>query len=147
MSTEKTISTEQVAILAERVDMLLLNHSKIEGLILGISTQQHALSGQSAVLQEKLASFDTNQGRLFELSDQHGDAIKQLSSDNKVHAWTWKLVGSVAMSSLALVGWAYTELRSLQSQDNRHENRIAILEFIVGGRSPQLPRTPEVPKP
>lgn len=139
--TEKTISAEQVAILADRVDTLLINLSKMEGLIQGMSAQQNTLSNSSAILQERLVSFDSNQRRLFQLADEHADSIKQISSELKVHSWTWKLVGTVAMSSLGLVGWAYTELRGLQSQDNRHENRLSILEFIVGGRSqPQPPK-------
>lgn len=139
--TEKTISAEQVAILADRVDTLLINLSKMEGLIQGMSAQQNTLSNSSAILQERLVSFDSNQRRLFQLSDEHADSIKQISSELKVHSWTWKLVGTVAVSSLGLVGWAYTELRGLQGQDNRHENRLSIIEFIVGGRSqPQPPK-------
>lgn len=145
--TEKTISAEQVAILAERVDNLLLSYSKLEGLLLGIGQQQTAVSAQYAVLQERLATFDANQKRLFTLADETEDKLGQISGELKVHSWTWKLVGTVAMSSLGLVGWAYTELRSLQSQDNRHENRIAILEFIVGGRTPQPPKSLEGSNP
>ncbi|MES2925727.1 MAG: hypothetical protein V4843_02870 [Pseudomonadota bacterium] len=141
--TEKTISAEQVAILAERVDTLLLNYSELKGLLLAISQQQSTVSSQSAVLQERLVSFDANQRRLFQLSDEHAHSIKQISSELKVHSWTWKLVGSVAVSSLGLVGWAYTELRSLQGQDNRHENRLSILEFIVGGRASPAPKSKE----
>lgn len=143
MNTEKTISAEQVAILAERVDTLLFNYSELRGLLLGISQQQSTVSSQSAVLQERLVSFDANQRRLFQLSDEHADSIKQISSELKVHSWTWKLVGSVAVSSLGLVGWAYAELRSLQAQDNRHDNRISILEFIAGGRVQQPPKPKE----
>lgn len=140
MSTEKTISAEQVAILAERVDNLLLSYAKLEGLLLGIGQQQTAVSSQYAVLQERLTTFDSNQKRLFTLADETEDKLSQLSAELKIHSWTWKLVGTVAMSSLGLVGWAYTELRGLQSQDNRHENRIAILEFIVGGRQAPKPQ-------
>ncbi len=145
--TDKTISTEQVVILAERVDTMLLNYSRMEGLILGISTQQNQLNGAVAVLQERLVAHDEKQRRLFQISDEYGQSIERLSSDIKVHSWTWKLVGTVALASLGLVGWAYGELRALYSQDNRHENRIAILEFLVGGRSPQLPRVPESKQP
>lgn len=145
--TEKTISAEQVAILADRVDTLIANHSKIEGLILGISTQQSTLSGNLAVYQERLAALDVGQKRLFQLSDEHGSVIDHITTDVKVHSWTWKLVGFAAMSSLGLVGWAFGELRALQATDNRHENRLAILEFVVGGRSAPSPKHPEGIKP
>ncbi|MCE1193323.1 MAG: hypothetical protein LWW96_14345 [Acidovorax sp.] len=145
--TEKTISAEQVAILADRVDTLIANHSKIEGLILGISTQQSTLSGNLAVYQERLAALDVGQKRLFQLSDEHGSSIDLITTDVRVHSWTWKLVGIAAMSSLGLVGWAFGELRALQAADNRHENRLAILEFVVGGRSAPTPKQPEGPKP
>ncbi|MCS4509143.1 hypothetical protein [Xylophilus ampelinus] len=141
--TDKTISAEQVAILAERVDTMLINQAKVEGLIMGISGQQNQVSGTVAVLQERLLAYDEKQRRLFQMSDEHGAGIDRLNAELKVHSWTWKLVGTVALASLGLVGWAYGELRGLYSQDNRHENRIAILEFLVGGRSPQLPRVPE----
>lgn len=137
--SEKLISAEQVAILAERVDSLLNHSSKIEGLILGISTQQTALSSNLAVQQEKLANFDAGQRRLFELADDHGRRLDRVVSDVKVHSWTWKVVGIAAMSSLGLVSWAFSELRALQANDNRHENRISILEFVVGGRTPPKP--------
>ncbi|RYH19380.1 MAG: hypothetical protein EON54_27140 [Alcaligenaceae bacterium] len=143
--TDKTISAEQVAILAERVDSLLLNHAKIEGLIMGISNQQSALSGSVAVFQERLIAHDANQRRLFQLSDEHGNDIEKLKAEIKVHAWTWKLVGTVAVASLSLVGWVFGELRTLNSQDNRHENRISILEFIVGGRNQPKPMEGQKP--
>lgn len=143
--TEKTISAEQVAILADRVDTLISNHSKIEGLILGISSQQSTLSGHLAVYQERLAAHDVGQKRLFQLSDEQGSALDHIKTDVKVHSWTWKLVGVMAISSLGLVGWAFGELRALQATDNRHENRLAILEFVVGGRS--APKPPEGTKP
>lgn len=145
--TEKTISAEQVAILADRVDTLIANYSKMEGLILGISTQQSTLSGNLAVYQERLASLDVGQRRLFQLTDEHGSSIDRITTDVKVHSWTWKLVGVAAMSSLGLVGWAFGELRALQATDNRHENRLAILEFVVGGRSAPAPKQPEGTKP
>ncbi|GKS96942.1 hypothetical protein [Acidovorax sp. SUPP2825] len=137
--TEKTISAEQVAILAERVDTLLNNHSKIEGLILGISAQQTALAGSVAVFQERLSNMESGQRRLFDLADDHGKELERVISDVKVHSWTWKLVGVAALSSLGLVGWAFSELRALQTSDNRHDNRLAILEFVVGGRNPPKP--------
>ena len=143
--SEKLISAEQVAILAERVDSLLNHSSRIEGLILGISTQQTALSSNLAVQQERLANFEEAQRRLFQLADDHGRQLDRVISDVKVHSWTWKLVGVAALSSLGLVSWAFTELRALQSTDNRHENRLAILEFVVGGRNP--PKLLEGAKP
>lgn len=139
MSSERTITVEQVAVLADRVDALLTNHSKIEGLILAMSTQQNALNSNLAVYQERLASIDVNKKRLFQLADEHGIVLDHLSAEVKVHSWTWKLVGIVALSSLGLVGWAFGELRLLQTTDNRHENRLTILEFVVGGRATPKP--------
>lgn len=143
--TDKTISAEQVAILAERVDSLLLNHAKIEGLILGISNQQAALSGSVAVFQERLIAHDANQRRLFQLADEHGNDIERLKAEIKVHSWMWKLVGTVAVASLSLVGWVFGELRTLGAHDNRHDNRLSILEFIVGGRSQPKPQEESKP--
>lgn len=142
--TDKTISAEQVAVLAERVDSLLNSYARLEGIILGIGTQQGQLSTALGVLGEKLSQLDTGQKRLFQLADEHGAAIDRLTTDVKVHSWTWKLVGIVAMSSLGMVGWAFGELRALQSSDNRHDNRLTLLEFIVGGRQS---KPQEVTKP
>ncbi len=143
--TDKTISAEQVAVLAERVDTLINSHSRLEGIILGIGTQQGQLSNTVGVVGEKLAQLDAGQKRLFQLSDEYGAAIDRLTTDVKVHSWTWKLVGIVAMSSLGMVGWAFGELRALQASDNRHDNRLTLLEFIVGGRQQSKPQ--EVTKP
>lgn len=143
--TEKTISAEQVAVLAERVDTLLNSQARIEGIILGIGTQQGQLGNTLAIVSEKFSQLDAGQKRLFQLADEHGASIDRLTTDVKVHSWTWKLVGIVAMSSLGMVGWAFGELRALQASDNRHDNRLTLLEFIVGGR--QAPKPQEVTKP
>ncbi|SFF14881.1 hypothetical protein [Paracidovorax wautersii] len=143
--TEKTISPEQLAVLAERVDTLINSYSRLEGIIIGIGTQQGQLSNTVGVVGEKLAQLDAGQKRLFQLSDEFGADLDRVKADIKVHSWTWKLVGIVAMSSLGMVGWAFGELRALQSSDNRHDNRLTLLEFIVGGRQPS--KLQEAPKP
>lgn len=138
--TDKTISAEQVAILAERVDQQNINHAKLEGLLIGISTSQAEVTRQMAVFGEQMRRFDENKARLFALSDKHQEQIDSIQSDVRIHSWTWKLVGSLASVAMGLGVYVFTQFDALKTTDNSHGNRLTMLEFIVGGRNPSPPQ-------
>lgn len=134
--TEKTISTEQVAILAERVDMQNLNHAKMEGLLIGISTSQGEIRSQLAVIGEQMKRFDENNSRLFGLAESHQRRLENIERDVHVHAWTWKLVGSLASLAMGLCVYVFAQFDESKTTDNSHGNRLTMLEFMIGGRNP-----------
>lgn len=138
--TDKTISAEQVAILAERVDQQNINHAKLEGMLIGISTGQVNIDRQIAVFSEQMKRFDENKSRLFNLADEQHKRLATLERDVHVHSWTWKLVGSLASVAMGLGVYVFTQFDALKTTDNSHGNRLTMLEFIIGGRNPPAPQ-------
>lgn len=133
--TDKTISAEQVAILAERVDVANQNHAELRGLIVGIANSQGTMATQIAVMSEKLVQQGTNERRLFELSDEHSRRLDSHSGAIRVHTWTWRLVGGLSTLAFALGAYVFTQFDALKTTDSSHNNRLTLLEFIVGGRA------------
>ena len=146
--TEKTISAEQVAILAERVDQQNLNHAKLEGMLVGIATSQNEVAKQMAVFGEQMRRFEENKARLFNLADEHHKRLDRIERDVHVHSWTWKLLGSLATVALCVGGWTFNQIQGLHDSDNHRDKRLTLLEFIVGGRDypPQQSQNIELPK-
>ena len=136
----RTISAEQVAILAERVDTLINNYSKVEGILTGISMTQSATSAQLGVLQERIAQADINHRRAISITDEQGERLEGVAQAVNVHAWTWKLFGACVMVSLGLVAWAFKEVQTLAAVVNRQDNKLTILEYIVNGRQMPIER-------
>lgn len=126
------ISNEQVAVLAERVETLIQSHSRLEGILMGISTTQ-------AVHTQRLGEGDRSIQTVFTKLDTLRIDHDKIAKDVNTHSFTWKLVGSFAMVSLGLVGYAFGELRDLQRAGSEREKRIAVLEYVVGTR-PQPPK-------
>lgn len=143
--TDKTISAEQVAILAERVDMQNINHAKLEGLLIGISTAQGDIRSQIAVFSEQMKRFDENKSRLFNLADEHHRRLDKVESDVRVHSWTWKMVGSLASVAMGLGVYVFAQFDALKTTDNSHGNRLTMLEFIIGGRTNTPQQKSEMP--
>lgn len=54
-----------------------------------------------------------------------------------VHAWIWKIVGTVMVLSFGMVlsmgAWAYNQLQDFKKHDNDLERRILILEYQAKG--------------
>lgn len=149
MGYTRTISADQVAILADRVDTLIGNYSKIEGLILAMATQQNMTAQQLAVFQERLAQNGENQVRAGALAKDHGilldehlDRIETLAKQVVVHSWSWKLFGAVAVLSLSLVGWTFSELQRLNTTISQQRTEIKMLDFMVNRNASVYNYTP-----
>lgn len=124
----RTISAEQVAILADRVDTLLNNYSELRGLILASSQQQSAAAQQLAVFQERMLSMGESLRRMNDTCDQTEERLEQemrraekLQRDLSVHAWAWRLFGTVAVLSLGLVSWTFAQLQDHTKDLVRHD--------------------------
>jgi hypothetical protein len=132
---KRTISAEQVAILADRVDTLINNYSRIEGLIMASAAQQQATAQQVAVFQERLAQLGESLRRTNDTSDQTEERLEDglrrvevLQQSVTVHAWAWKLFGTVAVLSLGLVTWTFKQLQDNSRDLLRHELIIQQLQ-------------------
>lgn len=128
----KTVSAEQVAVLAERVDTMLNGYSELRGILLGIATTQ-------AVQVEKLSASDATAKRIFDVLERHDGQLVTLGRDVNVHSWTWKLIGASSAVVVMATTWALSELRAIQHDANERDKRLTVIEFIVGGRSPYAP--------
>jgi uncharacterized lipoprotein YddW (UPF0748 family) len=53
-----------------------------------------------------------------------------------VHAWIWKLTGTVLLASIGVIAWGWNELELLKKHDNEMERRLLILEYRVTGSAP-----------
>jgi len=130
-----SITPEQVAILAERVDQQNANHAELKGILIGISTTQGNMATQLAVMATELKRTEEGKSRLFEITSAQDKRLDGIEGDVRVHSWTWKLVGSLAGVALTVAGYAINEFRAINEAGNNREKRLSLLEFIVGGRS------------
>lgn len=132
--TDKMISSEQVAVLAERVDTLLLRDTRTEGLILGISASLTSINERMAVLGERHTEATEKHNRIFSALKHQDDELEVLKSDMKVNAWAWKLVGSAVTVCVAAAGFGWTFMGGLAKELGDHEKRISIIEFVTSNR-------------
>lgn len=135
---KRTISAEQVAILADRVDTLINNYSRIEGMLLSSATQQSALTQQLAVFQERLAQMGENLRRTNDISDQSEERLETLARRHEtlsekvtVHSWAWKLFGTVAVLSLGLVSWAFNMIQENNQAINEQKSMSRMHEYQI----------------
>lgn len=136
------ISAEQVAILADRVDTLIGNYNKLEGLLLGMANQQSQSAQQLAVFQERLGQATDGQMRANVLAKGHSTRldeqlkrIDEIAQKVTVHAWSWKLFGTVAVLSLSLVGWTFSELQRLNTTISEQKQEVKMLNFMISKRN------------
>ncbi len=132
---EKTISAEQVAILAERVDVMNLNHAEMKGMLVGMNSMMQTQAQAMAVMTEQMTRSGNENKRLFDRMDKSEEAIDRMNNTLSVHSWTWKLVGSVAVVGLSLGGWMFNQMQSINMAAHGQEKRLTLIEFIVGGRN------------
>lgn len=131
----KTISAEQVAILAERVDVMNLNHAEMKGMLVGMNTMMQTQASAMAVMTDQMQRTGNDNKRLFDRMDKNEEQIDSVRNVLSVHSWTWKLVGSVAFIGLSLGGWMFNQMQELDKQAHGREKRLTLLEFIVGSRA------------
>lgn len=138
---------EQVAVLAERVEVQNQNNAELKGMLMAVVTGQNELSKQIAVQAKEQEQRHNNEIRLFQLADAHGKKLDDHTGTLRLHGWTWKLVGSAAMLAISLGGYVFSQFESLKATDSAYNNRLTLLEFIVGGRQSTPPAQPtELPK-
>jgi hypothetical protein len=133
------ISPEQLAVLVERVKTQSDNHAELKGLILGLGASQQTLVTSVAVFTERLERTEDGKKRLFEKVEAQDKRMDDMEKTVTVHAWTWKLIASLASLALALGGWTFNEFKAIHDGAASREKRLSLLEFIVGGRSYQQP--------
>lgn len=140
---EKTISAEQVAILAERVDVMNLNHAETKGMLQGINLLLQNQAQAMAVMSDKMSRFGDDNKRLADRMDKTEENAERMNNMLSVHSWTWKLVGTVSIIGLSLGGWMFNQMQAINMAAHGQEKRLTLIEFIVGGRSDFPPRKNE----
>lgn len=116
----------QVAQLIERVGNQAEDIKEMKASVAQISQALLIVTG----MQRDLAHIDEKVRQLFAISDQRGPLLAL--QDKRVTAlerWN-KVLGTLALSCIGVVGWGVQRIEYLYQMDNR----IAILELLVGGK-------------
>ena len=137
MNGEGRFSEAQLAVLAERLDTIIGQHTETRAAIVTLSQA----TAQFPVLQERLLIVDGKTDRLFVLSDRSTERLAALESDVKQHAAWWKWVRWVAPFAIAFMAWGYREMRMFQEADSAMAGRLTLIEFVMNSK----PGAPLVP--
>lgn len=146
-SEKPTISASQVAVLAAKVDTVIENFSEMKGLLHGMSQQFLMLNNNVSVLQEKVAQAERDANEVKKAAFHQGGLVNKMRDELTRHTTIWRIVGAASGIACVLVGWNFNTLMGLDKMHQRHDNRITLLEFQVGGRRTPPPAPPEMETP
>lgn len=133
--TERYISSEQVAVLAERVEQQIQQQAETRDILAGLAKSINDTAQSVAVMNSQNQAVTDALARLSRMDGEHYARIGELEGQVRVHSWTWKLFGTVSVLALGLVGWTFNQIQSLTIDGHGRDKRLTILEFIVGGRT------------
>ncbi len=137
----------QITRLDEKVDVRHENNSKLlNDLAIKMDTLIELNLGQK--LQAQLI------GQLSEKIKSHEETIiefyrriNKAESTVNVHAWAWRIAGTVLLASLPVCGWVVVQIQEFYQNfqhDMQHTDaRIATLEFLVQGRTTPVLAPPQ----
>lgn len=133
--TERYISSEQVAVLAERVEQQIQQQAETRDILASLAKSINDTAQSVAVMNSQNQAVTDALARLSRMDGEHYARIGELEGQVRVHSWTWKLFGTVSVLALGLVGWTFNQIQSLTIDGHGRDKRLTILEFIVGGRT------------
>lgn len=146
----KTISTAQVAVLAERVDKTNIDVAEIKGLIQGLVQTMAANNTHTGIAQEQMANVRIAVQAVNDKLDQGSARFEAIDKKISQYDTVWKIIGGSTIFVAAVVGWGFSRLEGLSSADqdirvgftqqiNSLDRRTSILEFRIDGI--QTPKT------
>lgn len=128
------IDAAQVAVLAERVDRVLVNYDELRGLILA----QNAQLSQVPLIAQQLAESNAKIDRIFATLKNHGDRLATLEKSMDRHQFIIRLTAAILMASVGLIGWGWRQGVQLYSTDAALDRRLLFIEYKLGAAAPQV---------
>jgi hypothetical protein len=126
--TTGQISAAEFAVLSERVERVIENHSELRGLILS----QNAQLSQVPVILERLSDQGAQIGRIFSTLKTNTDRITALEKVQDRHQFIVRLIGATLIASLSVIGWGWHQGMTLFNNDSALDRRILFIEYKLG---------------
>lgn len=126
------VADATIATLIERLDNVIAQQSRMEGIILAQSAQLGAIP----VIQAQISEFNDKFNRAFASIRQTGEHLTSLDRTVGVHSWTWKITGSVLIVCVGLVGWGWRQMEASKDRDAAIDRRTILIEYKLGIQPP-----------
>lgn len=120
--------------LIEKLTETLMSHEELKLLLTNLATAQNQLVLKIDGIGIQQQHRDEKLNRLFVLTDDHTAKLVKQEQTLGLHTFIWKLIGTVSVTAIGLVGWGYTTLGGLNSTDSAHDRRLTILEYIASSK-------------
>lgn len=127
MPPENETTSPELAVLYERISRVLDDYQELRGMV--IAQNQHIQ--QFVIVQKDITILDAKTDRLFKAISAQSDILTAHSSKLQTHATIWRICGAVLMACSGLIGWGYSTVQALQTNDNQIDRRIMSLEYQI----------------
>lgn len=122
------VADATIATLIERLDNVIAQQSKLEGMLLNQAQQLGAIP----VMQAQMIEFNEKFNRAFTAIRQTGEHVAGIDRTVGIHGWTWKITGAVLIMCCGLIGWGWNQLESSKARDSAMDRRTLLIEYKLG---------------